>query len=138
MIATQTEATGVPGNTFDVLEDANPKADLQKVDELDEESKETPDLSNQKASEEQVELQIQEKNVELTEFKEDINNQWVGQTDEALRVRDDFIDSINNSALMEAEKIQKNNILSYQDSPMKSGQAGEEVLSEEEDIKETK
>jgi hypothetical protein len=117
---------------------------LQEVEELEEEVKEPMEASNQRSEEENVELELEEKDLEFRrkkEFKEDINNQWTGQEDQVLKIRDEFMDSINNSALMEAEKIQRDNILSAQGSPTKfvgSGETPQEVHSEDDQIKEHK
>ena len=112
---------------------------LQEVQELEEENKEIANIEQKPELEENVELNLEEQNIEDQQGGE-VNDLYA--SNDLIKVRDDFIDSINNSALMEIEKQREENLLSERENEKESIEKTEKPskfgIEEEEDIKEHK
>jgi hypothetical protein len=112
---------------------------LQEVQELDEESKELGKLDTKHDQEDNVELNLEEQNIEGQSEEDQMKDLYA--SNDLIKVRDQLVDSINNSALMEAEKQQEEQLLSEQEDEKeqrKDQKPSNFQLEEEEDIKEHK
>jgi hypothetical protein len=144
----KTHTVGVSTETDPWVSVPKQELNLQEVKELDEESKEIVNMEPKQEPEENIELNLEEKNIEEksieqeVEEEREINNTYA--TNELLKVRDEFLDSINNSALMEVEKQREGNLLSEaenEDEEESENKKNKPLLfeaGEEEDIKEHK